>query len=204
MLQTISFRGLQIDNYCTWTAGNPDDVRIVRHETTGNKTEFKIFNSRPNGEKKTIEVEYVKTVKDSNGDILGVEAQPKLINTTFYDLFAQMSFSGNQFDLTRRPELNAILQVICEDERAICFDPTSNYEPIQPIIFNLDVNDLDITVTNVSIDGAKTPEYSLDGTTWQDSNVLKASGYGSQTVYVRYKTELYNFKLNINLIDPNA
>ena len=90
MIQTIRYKGLTIDNHCTWTLGEVDDVRIVRHETTGNKTEFKIFNSKPNGYKtpKTIEVEYVKTVYDINGEVLGVESMPKLVDTDFYDLFA--------------------------------------------------------------------------------------------------------------------
>jgi hypothetical protein len=226
MTNTIDFRGLTIDNIVTWTAGEPDDVRIYRHETTGNKTEFKIFNSIPNGytSPKQIAVPYIKTTYDANGEVLGVENMPKYVNTDFYDLFAEMQLTGKQFDLQRRPELNAILQVltgkqfdlqrrpelnailqvVCKDERAIAFDPTNNYEPIQPIIFDVAVNDLELTVTNVSIDGGKTPEYSLDGVTYQDSNILTAGGYGESTVYVRYKTELYAFKLVVNLVDPNG
>ena len=164
MENSINFRGKTIDCFVTWTANEADDVRIFIHEPTGNKTEYKIFNAKPNGytSPKTITVEYIKNVYDSNGDLLGVEAQPKLVNTTFYDLFAQMELTGKQFDLQRRPELNAILQVVCKDERAIAFDPTANYEPIQPIIYDVAVNDLELTVTNISIDGDKTPEYSLD------------------------------------------
>jgi hypothetical protein len=204
MENSIDFKGLKIDCFVTWSANNPDDVRIVVNETTGNKSHYKIFNSKPNGytTPKTITVDYVKSIYDNAGELLAVQDQPKIVNTTYYDLFAQMELQGKQFDLQRRPELNAVLQVVCNDDRAIAFDPTNNFEPIQPIIYDVSVNDLEITVNNLSIDGAKTPEYSLDGVTWQDSNILTAADYGGKTVYVRYKTELYDFKESVNLVNP--
>ena len=208
MTTNIDFRGRNVDVYVVWTANQPDDVRFVIDAAggTGNKEEYIIANSKPFGDStiKSIEVPYYKNIYDSLGDKLAMVPQPTLVNTEFYDLFAQMELTGKQFDLQRRPELNAILQVVCKDERAIAFDPTANYEPIQPIIYDVAVNDLELTVTNISIDGDKTPEYSLDGVTYQDSNVLTAVEYGEQTVYVRYKTELYDFKSDVNLVDPNA
>lgn len=58
------------------------------------------------------------------------------------------------------------------DKNCICFDENDNLKFIQPLIFDLESTETEITVTKRN--GLGTVEYSIDGTNWQETTVFSA------------------------------
>ena len=58
------------------------------------------------------------------------------------------------------------------DKNCICFDENDNLKFIQPLIFDLESTETQITVTKRN--GLGTVEYSIDGTNWQETTVFSA------------------------------
>ena len=58
------------------------------------------------------------------------------------------------------------------DKNCICFDENDNLKFIQPLIFDLESTETEITV--IKRNGLGTVEYSIDGTNWQETTVFSA------------------------------
>ena len=65
------------------------------------------------------------------------------------------------------------------DKNCICFDENDNLKFIQPLIFDLESTETEITITKRN--GLGTISYSIDGTNWQETTIF--SGLESNTQY---------------------
>ena len=69
-------------------------------------------------------------------------------------------------------------KILILDKNCICFDENDNLKFIQPLIFDLESTETEITVTKRN--GLGTVEYSIDGTNWQETTVFSALDSNTQ------------------------
>ena len=80
--------------------------------------------------------------------------------------------------------MNGLLTDYFQDSNLYCFNPSKDFAFFQPLIFDLEstVNSITATIVN----GTGTIKYSIDGTTWLDSNVFNGLEEGTQyTIYAK-------------------
>lgn len=188
----INYRGLVIN------------MTINENETTvwfiknGNKYTFDIADRQSSKKTKLVTIPFTLKIEDSDGTILNTKQDKYTTNGNTYSYFYNLVANRAMGDFLDRGSVNVVLEKYF-NEPVYPFNIVDNYNEMQPIIYDLDVVDSNVSVSLVNYDATKTLKYSLDGNNWQDSNTFSNLDNGGYTMYVKTEEEGYKFMKSFNI-----
>ena len=184
MLHNITYKGLPIEVQLD----NSKNGHYIMFNEEGYKSNYVVLNPSGNGQLKDMNVSYLEEKLNLvDNSIIGNSTKiDKWIEPyQEYDFWYNLnltSWTGPLGYITFAPAINTVMQLVFKDENVICFNPINNYEPFQPVIFDCDTIQTDITVNVTDVEVGRTLLYSINsGSTWESSNSFV--GLTSNTEY---------------------
>lgn len=192
MEYNINYRGLVLN------------IKINQDETTvwynknSNLYTISIFDRETSKKNKSAIIPFNIKIQDSEGFLLGSKRDQVRVKDT-YDYFYNIISNRSMGDYLDRGSINAVLEYYFK-EQVFPFNIVSDYDNMQPIIFDYTVDGSSITVNLVDYDNTKTIEYSLDGNNWQTPNTFNNLESGSYNIYVKTIEEGYKFNKLFSIV----
>jgi len=176
MIHNITYKGLPIEVQLN----NSKNGHYIRFNEEGYKSNYVVLNPSGNGQLKDMNVSYLEEklnlVDNSiigNSTKIDKYIEPSDEYNYWYNLNLT-SWTGTLGYITFAPATNTVMQLVLEDDNAICFNPINNYEPFQPVIFECDVTSHSISVSVTDVTEGMTLLYSINsGNTWESSNIFE-------------------------------
>ena len=189
-MNTLQYRGIEIKIEFT------EETHYF--ELTENGVVTRIIVNAPSVSDSVKQITLNSTIQKL--DNLGNVIAPAISKTHLFDDLAtyakwyNYSFSGIGGLFWFAPSFNGILSEYFKDANLYCWNPLANFTFFQPIIFDVVTTQTSATVTIV--DGSETIEYSIDGLTWQESNVFEGLTENTEyTIYARNTVDLWESKV---------
>ncbi len=186
MEYNINYRGLVLN------------IKINQDETTvwytknSNIYTLSIFDRETSKKNKSANIPFNVSITDSEGSLLGTKRDSASIKNT-YDYFYNIVSNRSMGDYLDRGSVNAVLEYYFI-EQVFPFNIVSDYDEMQPIIFDYTIDGSSITVNLVDYDESKTVQYSLDGNNWQSENSFNDLDNGTYVIYVKTLEDGYIFE----------
>ncbi len=186
MEYNINYRGLVLN------------IKINQDETTvwytknSNIYTLSIFDRETSKKNKSANIPFNVSITDSEGSLLGTKRDSVSIKNT-YDYFYNIVSNRSMGDYLDRGSVNAVLEYYFI-EQVFPFNIVSDYDEMQPIIFDYTIDGSSITVNLVDYDESKTVQYSLDGNNWQSENSFNDLDNGTYVIYVKTLEDGYIFE----------
>lgn len=186
MEYNINYRGLVLN------------IKINQDETTvwytknSNIYTLSIFDRETSKKNKSANIPFNVSIKDSEGSLLGTNRYSVSIKNT-YDYFYNIVSNRSMGDYLDRGSVNAVLEYHFM-EQVFPFNIVSDYDEMQPVIFDYTTDNSSITVNLVDYDNTKTVQYSLDGNNWQSENSFNDLDNGAYVIYVKTLEDGYIFE----------
>ncbi len=194
MLHEIEYRGL------TLSIEIDENVTNIKYVKNGNNYSVDIFDRLTSKKGKTIDMPYVVNITDIEGEILNTKrSKAKLSDSYYIDYYnmpIQTGITLGQF--LDRASVNVVISNIF-GEKAYAFNIMKNYEPNQPIIFDLTVTNNSVDIVLVNYTDTETIEYSIDNITYQSSSLFEGLVNDDYVMYVKSIEDGYAFKKSFTI-----
>ena len=176
---SIDYRGLVVDITIN------EDVTICSYVKNSNTYKFNISDVVTSKKTKSIKVPYSLVITDSDGNYVGGSQHEPEVKGTIYNEMYNLVAERSQGDFRDRGSVDFVLEYHF-NEQVYPFDKDDNYNEGQPIIYDLVVNEGEMSVNLVNYDNTKSILYSVDNVNWRETNSFSDLINGEHTLYIKY------------------